>query len=135
MSPIAEALTGGILIGIASALPLWWHGRIAGASGLMAETLKSSSKEKLSGISFLIGLVFGAFILSLIKVNNSTPLTLNPLLITGALLVGIGARLGGGCTSGHGICGLARLSKRSIIATVVFLGTAILTANLVRYLK
>lgn len=127
------ALVGGLVIGFASALPLWWHGRIAGASGLLSDIL---TKEKVPGLMYGLGLVAGAF--SLLCFKNHLAFTALPVdwkLIVSGVLVGFGARLGSGCTSGHGICGMARLSIRSIVATCVFLGVAMLVANLVRALS
>lgn len=132
---VIPALIGGVLIGLASALPLWWHGRIAGASGLMAESIKPESKEKLPGLFFISGLILGSLTLSFFYNVPTSIVNLDFKVIVGALIVGYGARLGGGCTSGHGICGMGRLSKRSIFATIVFLVTAVLVANTLRSLQ
>ncbi|MEZ4815799.1 MAG: YeeE/YedE thiosulfate transporter family protein [Bdellovibrionota bacterium] len=132
-----QAIVGGILIGFASALPLWWHGRVAGASGLLSDISAKSSRDRVSSLYYVLGLIGGAFTLSLISRENLSgafvPLSWN--LVVGAFLVGLGARLGNGCTSGHGVCGMGRFSKRSIIATMTFLATAMIVANLVRSLS
>jgi len=128
------ALVGGVLIGLASALPLWWQGRVAGASGLLSDLIAKKDSEKQSALFYIGGLVSGAFLIALFNSNvvASAAPVLDLRLVVGALLVGYGARLGGGCTSGHGICGMARLSKRSILATMTFLAVAIVVASVLR---
>ena len=131
---VLSALTGGAIIGGASALLLFKHRRIAGISGIAAGILPPWNAESGWRLWFLIGLLISAplyrasgFIIP-VKIDSS----LLVLAIAG-LLVGYGARLGGGCTSGHGVCGIARLSVRSIVATLVFMSTAGLTVYLVRH--
>lgn len=128
------ALVGGVLIGLASALPLWWQGRVAGASGLLSDLISKNNLEKKSASYYILGLISGAFLIWVVNkevVASATP-AIDMRLIVGALLVGYGARLGGGCTSGHGVCGMARFSKRSIVATLVFLSVSIVVATLMR---
>ncbi|MEM7637351.1 MAG: YeeE/YedE thiosulfate transporter family protein [Pseudomonadota bacterium] len=129
-------LTGGILIGLSAALLLLGNGRIAGISGitgsLVALRLPAAWTESLL---FLAGLVAAPALYALIvspPVINIT--TSVPLLIAGGVLVGIGSRLGSGCTSGHGVCGMSRLSKRSILATLTFMAVAIIAVTISRNL-
>ncbi len=128
------ALVGGVLIGLASALPLWWQGRVAGASGLLSDLIARNSSEKKSAILYIAGLISGAFLVWVMnkEVVQSVAPVLDLKLVMGALFVGFGARMGSGCTSGHGVCGMARLSKRSIAATLIFLSVAMITATLLR---
>jgi uncharacterized membrane protein YedE/YeeE len=128
-TPVSAAI-GGALIGI-SAVLLWIaNGRIAGISGIIGGLLTARSDDIAWRVAFLIGLiaaplVYGWSTGSLPRISVSVP----PLIvIAGGLLVGFGTRLGGGCTSGHGVCGLARLSPRSIVATALFMTTAVVTS-------
>lgn len=126
-------ILGGLLIGLGSALPLIWEGRIAGVSGYAATSLHPKSKEGQSALLFVVGLVVGAFAWRALNTSLPSEVTSNigVLLGTGSgLLVGFGSRLAGGCTSGHGVCGLGRLSKRSLIAVLVFMCTAILVQSI-----
>jgi uncharacterized membrane protein YedE/YeeE len=120
---IIGALFGGALIGLAAVLLLAFNGRIAGISGILGGLISArQSGEKLWRSAFLLGLVGGAGLYRLLF--GALPLELQaetPALIAAGLLVGFGTRLGSGCTSGHGVCGLARLSPRSLVATVTFM--------------
>lgn len=131
---VLSAFGGGILIGLAAAVLLFFNNRVAGISGIAAGILPPWQDETGWRLWFLIGLVFSAGLWRLfggsIEVQIDTPLVV--LGISG-LLVGYSTRLGGGCTSGHGICGIARLSGRSIVATLVFMSTASITVFLVRH--
>ncbi len=124
-----EGLAGGVLIGLAAALMLLALGRIAGVSGLAARAvgLGGSGIARSGAWMFIIGLPLGALIVLLasggIAASFANPLTLG---IAG-LLVGIGTSLGSGCTSGHGVCGISRLSGRSVVATVTFMIAGIAT--------
>ncbi|MEM9472911.1 MAG: YeeE/YedE family protein [Pseudomonadota bacterium] len=129
-------LAGGILIGLSAALLLLANGRIAGISGisgsLVALRLPAAWSENLL---FLVGLVAAPAIYALLVSPPAITITSSlPLLIAGGVLVGIGSRLGSGCTSGHGVCGMSRLSKRSILATLTFMGVAILVVTIARNL-
>ena len=123
------ATLGGLLIGTAAAILLAFNGRIAGISGILGRLVESDETEKSWRITFLAGLVFGGVILFAFDptlINQTTGAS--PLLLGAAgLLVGVGTQLGNGCTSGHGVCGLARLSKRSLVATLTFMGVAAVT--------
>lgn len=130
-----SALAGGLLIGAASALLLWLNGRLAGISGIVGGLFAPGPDDIVWRILFALGLVAGVLAyrtaggpLQSIEITGSLP-----LLIAGGLAVGIGTRLGGGCTSGHGICGIARLSPRSITATITFIITAAITVFAMRH--
>ena len=115
-------LTGGILIGIAASMMLLFSGRIAGVSGIFGGMLFQQGKERVWRLSFITGLIGGGILLYAINAEffeNSSGRGLLAVNIAG-FLVGIGTRIGGGCTSGHGVCGIGRLSVRSIVATVTF---------------
>ncbi|MGZ4959480.1 MAG: YeeE/YedE family protein [Methylomonas sp.] len=131
---VLSALAGGALIGLAAALLLYTHNRVAGISGIAAGILPPWSKETYWRLWFLLGLIASGPLYRLtgnpITVQFDVPLG---LLAVAGLLVGYGTRLGGGCTSGHGVCGIARLSGRSIVATLVFMLTGGLTVFLVRH--
>ena len=128
-------LIGGLLIGAAATLTLWANGRIAGSSGILSGVLFPTRGETLWRVLFVGGLIGGALLYLLVR--GSLPLELQaapvPTVIAG-LLVGFGTRLGSGCTSGHGICGIARLSRRSFTATLTFILTALVTVFVTRHL-
>jgi hypothetical protein len=123
-----------MLIGIAAASLLFFHNRTAGISGIAAGILPPWRQNIGWRLWFLAGLVISAPLWKLlggsVYLQIDTPLT---VLVIAGLLVGYGTRLGGGCTSGHGICGIARLSQRSIVATLIFMITAGITVYLVRH--
>jgi hypothetical protein len=126
-----SALTGGIIIGFAVAIFFYFNGRLVGISGIASNAL-TEERNKLDNILFLIGLIIGPIIYTLfnqeqisISISNSYL-----LLIFAGLLVGIGTRISGGCTSGHGISGIGRFSVRSIIATITFMIVGIITVYL-----
>jgi hypothetical protein len=133
-------LTGGLMIGLASAGYLLGAGRIAGISGFAATVLGLSDDGHRTGLrlqaaSFVLGLPLGAALAAALIREPQIIVTTSPaLLVVGGLLVGFGTRLGSGCTSGHGIAGFARLSPRSILATFVFMITAAATVFVVRHL-
>ena len=115
-------ITGGVLIGIAASMILLFNGKIAGVSGIFGGMLFQQGKERAWRLSFIAGLIAGGVLLYIINAEffeNSSGRGLLAVTIAG-LLVGIGTRVGGGCTSGHGVCGIGRLSLRSIVATVTF---------------
>lgn len=121
-----SALTGGALIGLAAALLILFNGRIAGISGILSGLM--SSRPSLWRILFILGLILGSWLATVM----SFPAPVAPkqpewILALAGILVGLGTSIGGGCTSGHGICGLGRLSKRSLVATVTFIAVAMLT--------
>ena len=126
-TPIS-AIIGGMIIGLAVVIFFLFNGRLVGISGIAANAL-SEKKNKFDNLLFLLGLVIGPIIYSLFtkQVINITISNSLILLICAGLLVGIGTRIGGGCTSGHGISGIGRFSLRSIVATVTFMVVGILT--------
>jgi hypothetical protein len=132
---IFGGLIGGALIGLAAVLLLALNGRIAGVSGILGGLITSISRgERFWRLAFVFGLIAGAGLYVLAR--GGLPLELqasNPTLLVAGLLVGVGTRLGSGCTSGHGVCGLARRSPRSLVATMIFIVTAALTVFLARH--
>jgi uncharacterized protein len=135
MHPFVLALGGGVLIGLAGALLLLTHGRVAGISGIAAGVLTPARGEFAWRAAFVAGLVGGGFLL-----RGFAPESIGApvaggfgFAIAAGLLVGFGTRLGNGCTSGHGVCGLARGSGRSLAATLTFMATAAITVFLVRH--
>lgn len=138
MEPLTPfvAIVGGLLIGSAAALLLLLTGRIAGVSGMaaIATRIGSGSTPPPQAAAFLLALPLGtALVAVLVRQPRVTVTSSVPLLIVAGLLVGFGARLGNGCTSGHGVCGIARLSPRSIAATAMFMGTAAATVFIARH--
>lgn len=134
---ILSAVIGGLLIGSAAGLLLLLSGRIAGVSGMAAAALRIADKGPPWGqaAAFTIGLPLGASLVAVILGRPEVTITSSlPLLAAGGLLVGFGTRLGNGCTSGHGVCGLARLSPRSLAATAAFMGAGIATVFAARHI-
>lgn len=133
-TPIS-AIIGGMIIGLAVVIFFLFNGRLVGISGIAANAL-SEKKNKFDNLLFLLGLVIGPIIYSVFtkQVINITISNSLILLICAGLLVGIGTRIGGGCTSGHGISGIGRFSLRSIVATVTFMVIGILTVLIKNFL-
>lgn len=130
-----SAFAGGLLLGISAALLLWLNGKTAGISGILGRLLPPVKGDTAWRALFLGGLVLGALLFRWLGPAEQG-ITIDaslPVLILGGLLVGLGTWLGSGCTSGHGICGIGRLSPRSIVATGVFFGTAVITVTVVRH--
>lgn len=130
------ALAGGLLIGTSAALMLGLKGRIAGISGIVGGLLSPSHGDTSWRALFLLGMMAAPLFLMLVtgsvpSLDSAAP---DRALIMAGLLVGFGTRLGSGCTSGHGVCGLARRSKRSLIATLTFMASGALTVLVVRHL-
>ena len=132
---LLPAIAGGLLIG-SSAAALWiLNGRVAGISGIVGDLLPPSRGDRIWRLGFLSGLLAGGLILGRFLPGAfawDPPRSLG-LLIGAGLLVGFGSRLGGGCTSGHGLCGVSRLSRRSLLATVVFMSLGVASVTLVRH--
>ena len=129
------AFAGGLTLGLAAAIFLLYHGRIAGISGILGNVLSFKiSPASLTSIAFLAGLIVTPLVLKALTngadIEVTAPLG---LIIAGGLLVGYGTRLGSGCTSGHGVCGISRLSVRSIVATCIFMAAAIITVSVIRH--
>lgn len=131
----ARALAGGILIGIAAVVLLLLSGRIAGVSNIVGNLLFAMKGDRLWRALFLLGLVVGAAIYYSAFGDAPTARPNFPVLLlaVAGILVGFGTSLSNGCTSGHGVCGLGRLSKRSFVATIVFLFAGIITAIVTRH--
>ena len=135
MTPLM-AIGGGLLIGTAAALLLLLTGRIAGVSGMVAAAARmgAGGTPWSQATAFLVGLPIGAVLIALLVRTPEVIVTSSvPLLITAGLLVGFGTRLGNGCTSGHGVCGMARLSPRSLAATATFMASAAATVFILRH--
>jgi len=131
-----SALVGGLLIGLSANLLLWLNGRIAGVSGILFGLLSGSLPERVWRGLFVLGLVLGtdgylALTHTPAPVRQGFPV---PLLLLAGLLTGFGTARANGCTSGHGVCGLARLSLRSLAATATFLGVGLATTFLLRHI-
>jgi uncharacterized membrane protein YedE/YeeE len=130
-----SALIGGIIIGLSVVIFFLFNGRLVGISGIAANAL-NQKERRIDNILFLVGLIIGPILYALIsnkEINISISNSL-PLLIVAGLLVGIGTRISGGCTSGHGISGIGRFSLRSIIATITFMVVGILTVLIKNFL-
>ena len=131
------SLIGGIMIGGAALTLMAFSGRIMGISGILIGLTKGQhdKSERSWRMAFILGSIIGPFLVMLFTGSSIEirPVAQGPVLMLGGLIVGLGAAIGSGCTSGHGICGLARLSKRSFIAVMVFMATAILTVSVIRH--
>lgn len=132
MSDPVHLVAGGALIGAAAAMLVLVDGRIAGVSGIFGNLLEGNTGPQHWRAAFLLGLLTPALYLAY---NNVTvTFSSGPLVLAVAgLLVGAGTRLGSGCTSGHGVCGIANFSRRSLVATLLFMATAIVTVFIVRH--
>jgi uncharacterized membrane protein YedE/YeeE len=130
------SLLGGALIGIAVSALLWLDGKVAGISGIVGGLLRPSRGDVGWRGAFVAGLLAGGWVLrgvlpSAFTIGIAAPL---PLVLAAGVLVGLGTRLGNGCTSGHGVCGLSRGSARSLVATATFMATGVLTVFVVRHI-
>ncbi|MBS3961289.1 MAG: YeeE/YedE family protein [Sandarakinorhabdus sp.] len=129
-----EGFIGGLMIGLAAAAMLLGLGRIAGVSGLAARAVRIApvGAPWAVAFAFIVGLPLGAALVMLVMGGVAVTYPATAALLIGGLLVGFGTRLGSGCTSGHGVCGLSRLSLRSIVATLIFMASGFLTVGLLR---
>jgi len=130
-----SALGGGVMIGAAAVILMLFSGRVAGIAGIIGGVFDSKLRDVGWRLAFVLGLMAGPYLVTfagdtLPDVDVAAPL---PVVIAGGLLVGVGTRLGNGCTSGHGVCGLARFSRRSAVATVVFMAMAAIVVFVVRH--
>jgi len=134
LTPLS-GLFGGALIGLAAAAMMLLNGRLAGVSGIVGGLLSFDPADRGWRLAFIAGLIAAPLVAALAGVPLPRPaMTSNLALIAaGGLLVGFGSRMGNGCTSGHGVCGFARLSLRSIAATVIFMGAGFVTVAIVRH--
>ena len=130
-----SATAGGALIGISVTLFLLFNGRIGGVSGIMSGVFFAPKIERIWRLTFLTGLIMGAFFFQLVVPEFNVLRQNYPLYLLGlgGFLIGFGTRMSGGCTSGHGICGIATLSIRSLIATLIFMATGIITVYILRH--
>ena len=135
MNSFILALIGGGLVGLASSLLLYSHGKVAGISGILGGFLVGGSEDKPWRLSFLIGVIMAGMIYVFIDSSAFINAQIQAPWITilAGLLVGFGTQLGNGCTSGHGICGLARGSKRSFTATMTFMLTGMIAAFIIQH--
>lgn len=129
-----SAIVGGLIIGFAVSLMLVFNGRVTGISGIISNTLTVKKHDWLWRFLFIMGLVIGGFFLKYLapELMMNTSNRSNLEIIIGGFLVGFGTLLGSGCTSGHGVCGISRLSMRSIIATILFIGVGVLTVFIMK---
>ena len=129
------ALAGGALIGLAASIMLLFTGRVAGISGIFGGLLTPKAGDIGWRAAFVGGLLVGGVLLALLAPQTiaATAARSLPATVAAGLLVGFGVRLGNGCTSGHGVCGLSRFSRRSLVATLSFMATGFLTASLVQW--
>ena len=128
------ALAGGILLGLASAIFILWNGRILGISGIVGGLLRPKAGDAGWRISFVLGMLAAPLLYMLVA--GPVPATIDAgwgTVVLAGLLVGVGTRYGSGCTSGHGVCGLSRLSPRSLAATLSFMGAGFAIVFLVRH--
>jgi uncharacterized membrane protein YedE/YeeE len=134
MATWISALVGGVFIGLAATLLLWLNGRIAGVSGIVNGVLFRHAGDTAWRVAFLAGLIVAAGLYLNFMPDAALPRSdaSRPLLVVAGLLVGFGTRMGNGCTSGHGVCGLGRLSRRSLVAVLIFMTVAMATTFLVR---
>ena len=136
MSEFITPFYGGVLIGAAALLMLLANGRILGVSGIVGGTLQSSTRKQSWRLFFILGLLAGG-VLESFGNPSVFAFTLSRswiAIVVAGLLVGYGARLGSGCTSGHGICGVSRLSRRSILATILFIATGAVVVFVINHL-
>ena len=130
-----SALIGGALIGLSAMLLMLLNGRIAGISGILGGLLTFSGNDRGWRLAFLAGLIASPLLAALAGMPIVNPVMPSSwaVIIAAGLLVGFGTRLGGGCTSGHGVCGIARLSPRSIVATIIFMAVAMIVVFVTRH--
>jgi uncharacterized membrane protein YedE/YeeE len=129
-----SAATGGVVIGLAAALFLLVNGRVAGISGIVGGMLHPRSGDLAWRLAFIAGLLLAPLACATVGVQPSATIDASyPVLIAAGLLVGIGTRYAGGCTSGHGVCGLSRLSPRSLVATLSFMAAGFVVVYVVRH--
>lgn len=130
-----SGLLGGAMIGLSAVLLMLSLGRIAGISGILGGALGPQGTDRPWRLAFLAGLLAPGFVLVLLGVKPQVDFVAGtPLLVLAGLLVGFGTRLGSGCTSGHGVCGLARLSQRSLVAVLTFMAAGFVTVGVLRHL-
>lgn len=128
------SLFGGVLIGVAAAMLVLLNGRVAGVSGIVGSLLRPAPGDIAWRVAFIAGLVSATILATMIGRPPTISISAGyPLLIVAGLLVGAGTRFGGGCTSGHGVCGISRFSLRSVVATVIFMVTGFVAVYVLRH--
>ena len=128
------ALTGGLLVGVAAAAFVLLHGRILGVSGIVGGLIRPRHKDVAWRIAFVLGMLTAPLLYRLMVGAHEMRIDASwGVLVVAGLLVGIGTRYGAGCTSGHGVCGLSRLSPRSLVATLAFMGAGFFTVYVIRH--
>ncbi len=131
----ASALAGGALIGLAAVMFLLFNGRVAGISGIVGGLLRPKAGDVSWRLAFVMGLIVAPVVYQLFTALPASLIdTSDSMLIVAGLLVGVGTRYGSGCTSGHGVCGLSRLSVRSLVATLLFMAAGFVTVFVMRHL-
>jgi uncharacterized membrane protein YedE/YeeE len=129
-----SAAIGGAVIGLAAALLVLVNGRVAGISGIVGGMLRPGADDFAWRLAFIAGLLLAPVVYAMVAAfPSATIATSYPVLVVAGLLVGIGTRFAGGCTSGHGVCGLSRLSPRSLVATLAFMAAGFVTVFVVRH--
>lgn len=130
----ADEIAGGALIGLASSMFLLWNGRVAGISGVYGGLLLNREGDRSWRLLFVFGLVFAGLVTLLLAPAQVAPTAARstPMIVLAGFLVGVGVRMGSGCTSGHGVCGISRMSRRSLAATLAFMATGMTTATLLQ---
>jgi uncharacterized protein len=129
-----SSLIGGLLIGFSTLLLIRWLGQVAGISGIVGQLWSAAAGDRAWRFAFVAGMLVAPLLYALFTSLPAMQIaTSTPWLMVSGLLVGFGTRLGSGCTSGHGVCGLSRLSLRSLVATLTFMLTAIIVVWLVRH--
>jgi uncharacterized membrane protein YedE/YeeE len=131
-TPVSSTI-GGVLIGLSATALLMLNGRLSAISGILSGVVVPKRGEFLWRLVFLLGLVVGGAIIVAVHPTSIAPGASMAVAIAAGLLVGFGTRLGSGCTSGHGVCGISRLSTRSIVATMIFMATGALTVFVARH--
>ncbi|MGP1716537.1 MAG: YeeE/YedE family protein [Methylophilus sp.] len=130
-----QSLIGGLLIGFSTLLLIRWLGKVAGISGIVGQLWSGNASDKAWRLAFVIGLLVSPLVYQVFTPLPAVQIEAGlPVLVLAGLLVGFGTRLGSGCTSGHGVCGLSRLSLRSLVATLTFMLVAILVVGVSRHL-
>lgn len=137
MHPFILAAIGGGLVGLSAVLMMALNGRIAGVSGILSGTFTQPTGDRLWRLLFIVGIIIGGALPVWLDAGFKAPLPAASLglAVVSGLVVGFGTGLGSGCTSGHGICGISRLSRRSILATLTFMASGIATVTLIRLLS
>jgi uncharacterized membrane protein YedE/YeeE len=128
----ANAFVGGLIIGLASIMLYLLFGKIFGVSRIISHLMTNTKGDRLWRWLIVLGLIMGGFVARKFSFYENAEYRSLPLIAVGSFIMGFGARLGNGCTSGHGVCGISRMSLRSIVATLIFISTGVITVTLLR---